>query len=94
MKRTPKTWIVFSILAVLICLAALPVMAAQSQSVEWYVIGGGGGSTTNGDYTLSGTIGQPVIGRNSNAELDLCSGFWCKVSDLYKAMLPLILRNY
>ena len=94
MKRTPKPWIVFSILVVLTCLVALPVMAAQSQSVEWYVISSGGGSTTNGDYKLSGTIGQSVIGRTSNADLDLCSGFWCKVSDLYKAMLPLILRNY
>lgn len=89
----PKSWILLSVLIVLLTLVVTPVMAAGIMEIDWYVIGSGGGSTTNGDYTLSGTIGQPVAGLSSSADLDLCSGFWCKLLDHYKIFLPLILRN-
>jgi len=90
----PKSWITLTVLICLIILFSTPVMAAGIIEIDWYVIGSGGGSTTGGDYTLSGTIGQPVIGNASHANFDLCSGFWCKVVDYYKTILPLILRNY
>ena len=32
---------------------------AQGYSVDWYKISGGGGTSTNGSYQVSGTIGQP-----------------------------------
>ena len=82
MTRTPKPWIVLSILVVLICLVALPVLAAQSPGIEWYVISSGGGSTTNGDTTLNNTIGQPVAGLSSS-DPGLCSGFWCGGSEQF-----------
>ena len=89
----PKLWIVLSVLVVLITLVVTPVMAVGIMEIDWYVIGSGGGTATGGNYTLNGTIGQPVAGLSSSADLDLCTGFWCKVSDLYKTILPLILRN-
>ncbi len=90
---TPKSWIVLFVLILLITLVVTPVMAAGIMKIDRYVIGSGGGTATGGDYTLNGTIGQPVIGNASHANLDLCSGFWCKVLDYYKTILPLILRE-
>ena len=94
MKLTTKPWIVLPVLIVLITLVVTPVMAAGIMEIDRYVIGSGGGTATGGDYTLNGTIGQPVIGSASHADLEMCSGFWCKVLDHYKTILPLILRNY
>jgi hypothetical protein len=94
MKRTTKPWIGISVLIVLIILAVTPVMAVGIMEIDRYVIGSGGGTTTAGDYTLSGTIGQPVIGSSSHVDIELCSGFWCKIADHFKTILPLILRNY
>jgi hypothetical protein len=33
--------------------------SAQSYSVNWYKIAGGGGTSTGGTFSVSGTIGQP-----------------------------------
>ena len=93
MKHTTKPWIVLFVLILLITLAVTPVMAAGIMEIDRYIIGSGGGTATGGDYTLNGTIGQPVIGNASHANLDLCSGFWCKIVDYYKTILPLILRE-
>jgi hypothetical protein len=36
-------------------MAARPA-SAQSYSIDWYKIAGGGGTSTNGQYSLSGTV--------------------------------------
>jgi hypothetical protein len=51
---------------------------AQSYSIDWYKVAGGGGTSTNGQYSLSGTIGQhdasltPMTGGGYS----LTGGFW------------------
>ena len=41
----------------------LPAMAfAQSYSIDWFTIAGGGGTSTGGPYSVSGTIGQSGLG--------------------------------
>ena len=79
---TPKSWIALSVLIVLITLVITPVMAAGIMEIDRYVIGSGGGTATGGDYTLKGTIGQPVAGF-SNSDPGLCSGFWCGGSEQF-----------
>lgn len=79
-----KKLILFSFLA----LASLPALA-QSYSIDWYKIAGGGGTSTNGQYTLSGTIGQhdaggPMTGGNYS----LTGGFWALISVVQTAGLP------
>ena len=56
-------------------------LAAQSYSIDWYKIAGGGGTSSNGQYTVSGTIGQhdaggPMTGGNYS----LTGGFWALIS--------------
>jgi hypothetical protein len=58
---------------------------AQSYSIDWYKIAGGGGTSSNGQYAVSGTIGQhdaggPMTGGNYS----LTGGFWA----LYAVQTP------
>ena len=63
-----------------ICLGALfagaVAMLAQSYSIDWYTIDGGGGTSTGGVYSVSGTIGQPDAGRLSGGAYTVEGGFW------------------
>ena len=43
---------------------------------SWSTIDGGGGVSSGGDYTLSGTIGQPDAGTMSGGAYLLAGGFW------------------
>ena len=68
-----KTLTVLFLASLLAPAAAL----AQSYSIDWYKVSGGGGTSTGGVYTVSGTIGQqdaggPMTGGN----YALTGGFW------------------
>jgi hypothetical protein len=41
---------------------------AQSYSIDWYKISGGGGTSTSATYQVTGTIGQPEAGSAMNGE--------------------------
>jgi hypothetical protein len=61
--------------------------------LDWYTIDGGGGTSSGGDYSLSGTIGQPDAGGMSGGDYDLSGGFWSGIMEaLYELFLPLIQR--
>ena len=58
---------------------------AQSYSIDWYKIAGGGGTSSNGQYTVSGTIGQPdASGAMAGGGYSLTGGFWA----LYAVQTP------
>jgi hypothetical protein len=61
-------------LAVLLLLPATSL--AQSYSIDWFTIDGGGGASTGGVYALSGTTGQPDAGALSGGNYSLAGGFW------------------
>jgi len=67
---------------VLILSLALPVAGmAQQYSIAWYKVAGGGGTSTNGQYSLSGTIGQADAGpAMSGGNYSLTGGFWSLIS--------------
>jgi len=67
----------------LLCLGLLlPVAAfAQTYSVDWYKIAGGGGTSTGATYALSGTIGQPdASGAMSGGNYSVTGGYWALVN--------------
>ena len=71
----------------MLLLTALSATAgfAQSYSIDWYKVSGGGGTSTGGVYSVSGTIGQhdaggPLTGGN----FSLTGGFW----SLYAVQTP------
>jgi hypothetical protein len=60
-------------------------LVAQSYSIDWYKIAGGGGTSTGGVYSVNGTVGQhdaggPMTGGN----FSLYGGFWA----LYAVLTP------
>ena len=63
---------------------------AQSYSVDWVTIDGGGGLSTGGVYTVSGTIGQPDAGLMSGGNFTLQGGFWGVVSLIQTPGAPLL----
>ncbi len=79
------------LLALLLVLVLVGNVAAAvtALSVARGVIAGGGGRVTNGNFVLTGTIGQPVTGVVSQGNYSLCSGFWCNFEFL-ELFLPLI----
>ena len=51
--------------------------SAQNYSINWSKVAGGGGTSTNGQYTVSGTIGQPDAGAPmSSGQYSVTGGFW------------------
>jgi hypothetical protein len=56
----------------------LSTLFAQSYSIDWHTIdGGGGGTSTGGVYSVSGTIGQPDAGTTmTNGQYTVTGGFW------------------
>ena len=62
---------------------------AQSYSVDWYKISGGGGTCTGGTYQVSGTIGQPDAGSAlAGGNYSVTGGFWSLVSVVQTAGMP------
>ena len=67
---------------VLVALTSLMTDAiAQPYSIDWHKVAGGGGTSSNGPYSVSGTIGQhdaggPMTGGNYS----LTGGFWALIS--------------
>lgn len=74
----------------LLILALAPAIAfAQQYSIDWYKIAGGGGTSTAGNYSMSGTIGQPDAGGPmSGANYSLTGGFWSLISAAQTAGAP------
>jgi hypothetical protein len=53
---------------------------AQSYSINWYKISGGGGTATGGVFTVSTTIGQHDAGSMSGGPFQLTGGFWAPIA--------------
>jgi hypothetical protein len=64
---------------------------AQNYSIDWYKIAGGGGTSSNGQYTVSGTIGQPDAGGPlTGGNYSLTGGFWSLISVVQTPGAPLL----
>jgi hypothetical protein len=55
---------------------SLCMTQAQSYSIDWFKVAGGGGTSTGGTYQVSGTIGQHDAGAVSGGNYALTGGFW------------------
>ncbi len=65
------------------------ICSAQSYSVDWHKIAGGGGTSTNGQYSISGTIGQhDASGAMSGGNYSVTGGFWALINVVQTAGAP------
>ena len=79
------------ILSCVFCFGLALAATAQSYSIDWYKVAGGGGTSTGGVYSVSGTIGQhdaggPMTGGNYS----LTGGFWSLLSVVLTPGAPLL----
>jgi hypothetical protein len=79
----------FCLLAGILIALSANSLRAQTYSIDWYKISGGGGTSSNGQFTVSGTIGQhdaggPMTGGNYS----LTGGFWSFLSVVQTAGSP------
>jgi hypothetical protein len=75
----------FIILHSAFCLSAF----GQSYAIDWYKVAGGGGTSTNGQYSVSGTIGQPdASGAMSGGNYSVTGGFWSLIKVVQTVGLP------
>jgi len=78
-----KTKVKLAALALLLSTINYPLstLHAQSYSINWYKVAGGGGKSTGGVYSVSGTIGQPDAGGPmTGGNYSLTGGFWALIS--------------
>jgi hypothetical protein len=70
-----KTW--RSCVALLLLMATANFARAQTYSIDWSTVDGGGGTSTGGVYSISGTIGQPDAGGPmTSGQYSVTGGFW------------------
>jgi hypothetical protein len=67
---------------------------AQSYSIDWYKIAGGGGTSSNGNFVISGTIGQADAGQMSGGNYSLTGGFWSLISLVQTPGAPILNITY
>jgi hypothetical protein len=87
----------FIILHSAFCLRA----SAQSYTIDWYKVAGGGGTSTGGVYSISGTIGQSDASANNamsgvpmiGTTYSLTDGFWSLYA-VQMAGAPLLTITY
>ena len=85
-------------LLLLLCLVG-GVALAQAPAINRWVIGGGGGTATGGNVSLSNVLGQTVAGPSSGGNVAISAGFWsggpvAPAPAEYTAYLPLVVRGW
>ena len=81
----------FCFLPSVLCLGA----RAQSYSIDWFKVSGGGGTGTGGTYAVSGTIGQPDAGgAMSGGNYSLTGGFWSLIAVVQTGGLPNLIISH
>ena len=69
--------------------------AQTNYSLDWWTIGGGGGTSTGGVYSVSGTIGQPDAGVTmSGGNYSVTGGFWSLLAVVQTTGAPLLTITY
>ena len=89
-RASAKTFFGFLLTAAL-CFFASVAARAQTYSIDWFTIDGGGGTSTGGVYSVSGTIGQPDAGPTlSGGNYTVDGGFWGLIAAVQTPGAPLL----
>lgn len=79
----------FSALSVLLLLAPVLAVGAQNYSVDRSVIPGGGGASSNAQYSVTGSIGQVGAGSiSAGGSYSVTGGFWTLIAVVQTTNAP------
>ena len=93
----PEQSIIFTALALLLSTLnfQLSTAHAQSYSVTWFKVAGGGGTSAGGAYHVSGTIGQhDAGGPMTGGSYSLTGGFWSVITVVQTPGAPLLTVSF
>ena len=74
--------------AMVLAIFSISPLAAQEFGVDWFAIDGGGGTSTGGEYSVSGSIGQVDAGNTFGGDFAVIGGFWSIVTVVESAATP------
>ena len=87
--------LVAALLTLLLVLSSALAQADDGYDLSWWTVDGGGQTfSSDGRYSLGGTIAQPDAGILEGGGYTLVGGFWGAAPVQYLLRLPLALRNY
>jgi hypothetical protein len=66
------------------------LVSPERYTIDWWTVDGGGDTSTIGQYSLSGTIGQPDAGTMSGGNFTLQGGFWGVIAAVQTPGAPLL----
>jgi hypothetical protein len=67
--------------AALLATVSAHSLHAQTYTLPWYKVSGGGGTSANGEFSVNGAIGQhDASGAMSGGSFSLSGGFWGSIS--------------
>jgi hypothetical protein len=80
-----------TLLAVFFAILSSSLAQAQTYSINWYKVAGGGGASTNTQYSLRGTMGQPDAGGPmTGGNYSVTGGFWSLLNVVQTPGAPLL----
>jgi len=101
LRKTQVTCCVLA-LCVLVLVAGVALaqdgyqVARSGYDLSWWTVDGGYTSSTGGNYSLGGTVGQPDAGLLTGGGYRLEGGFWIggAAGGVYRVYLPVVMRRY
>jgi hypothetical protein len=76
----------------LLATGSLNAVRAQTYSIDWFTIDGGGGVSTGGAYQVVGAIGQPDAGTAmTGGNYSVSGGFWSLIVAVQTTNAPLLM---
>jgi hypothetical protein len=90
MKNSKRSCGMFLVLALSLCTFGVFTAGAQTYTIDWFTIDGGGGTSTGGTYTVSGTVGQPDAGHMAGGNFTIDGGFWGIIGAVQSPGSPLL----
>ncbi len=89
-----KTWRIALAFCFLLSTFSFQALA-QTYSIDWYKIAGGGGTSTGGVYAVSGTIGQhDAGGPMTGGSYSLTGGFWSLIAVVQTGGAPTLFISH
>jgi hypothetical protein len=96
MKARLVIMLALILLLALFSLAGLAEAYLGNYTLNWWTVDSGGGTSSEGGYTLNGTLGQPDAGTIARGDgYTLAGGFWhggAAVTSPLKIYLPQVVR--
>lgn len=64
--------------------------APANFAIDWSTMDGGGGTSSGGQFSVSGTIAQPDAGYLAGGQFSLAGGFWSGITVVQTPGAPLL----